>query len=169
MSAMNARTLMPLAIPPHPLLPHDRWMASFPLRSFMEYGAYKTAPGSARGHVRNVLEEWRLGAFEEKTSLVVTELLTNSVTATAKRAWEAALPPVRLWLLADPDGVLVAVWDVVTEIAESRQADGLAESGRGLGMIVDCLSSRWDSYLPPAPHSGKVTRALISSPVITFP
>jgi hypothetical protein len=144
-------------------------MASFPLRSFMEYGAYKTVPGSARGHVRNVLEEWRLGAFEEKASLVTSELLTNSVTATGGKKWDAGLPPVRLWLLAGPDGVLVAVWDAVTQVPESRTAGNMYESGRGLGMIVDCLCARWDSYLPPAPHGGKVTRALISSPVITFP
>jgi anti-sigma regulatory factor (Ser/Thr protein kinase) len=168
-NAMNTHTLMPPAIPPHPLLPHDRWVASFPLRSFMEYGAYNTASASARGHVRNVLEEWRLGAFEEKASLVTSELLTNSVAATGKRAWEAGLPPVRLWVLAGPDGVLVAVWDAVTVMPERRDAGDLDESGRGLGMIVDCLCARWDSYLPPAPHGGKVIRALITSPVVTFP
>lgn len=29
--------------------------------------------------------------------------------------------------------------------------------------------ARWDWYLPPAPHAGKVTRALITSPDITLP
>ena len=79
-------------------------MASFPLRSFMEYGAYKTAPGSARGLARNALEEWRLGVFEEIASLVVSELMTNAITATAKVAWAAGRPPVRLWLLARRTG-----------------------------------------------------------------
>ena len=138
-------------------------MASFPLRAFMEYGAYRTAPGSARGLVRNALEEWLLGAFEEKVSLVVSELMTNSVIATEKVAWEAGRPPVRLWLLAGQDGVLVAVWDAVTTPPRQRNAGDLEENGRGLG-IVEAFSAHWDCYRPPAPHGGKVTRALISDP-----
>jgi hypothetical protein len=58
--ATNARTLISPVIPPHPSLTHDNWLASFPLRSFLELGAYKNAAGSARGHARNVLAEWRL-------------------------------------------------------------------------------------------------------------
>src|SRR5205085_10376695 len=104
-NASNAAALTVHVIPPHPLAPDDKWMASFPLRTFMEYGAYRTAPGSARGLTRNALQEWQLGAFEEKASLVVTELTTNSVIATEKVAWEAGRPPVRLWLLAGPEGV----------------------------------------------------------------
>jgi len=143
-------------------------MASFPRRSFLELGAYDTAPGSARGHVRNMLAEWGLGAFEEKVSLVVSEIATNSVVATGKARWEAGRPPVRLWLLAGVDGILVAVWDAVPDVPEPREAGDLDESGRGL-WIVKQLSARWDCYLPPAPHVGKVTRALITSPVITLP
>jgi anti-sigma regulatory factor (Ser/Thr protein kinase) len=138
-------------------------MASFPMRAFMEYGAYRTAPGSARGLVRNALEEWRLDAFEEKASLVVTELTTNSVIATEQVAWEAGRPPIRLWLLAGPDGVLVAVWDAVATSPRQRVAGDLDENGRGLG-IVDAYCARWDCYRPPAPYGGKVTRALISDP-----
>ncbi len=143
-------------------------MASFPLRSFLELGAYNTAPASARGHARNVLAEWRLTVFEEKVTLIVSEIVTNSVAATGQARWEDGLPPVRLWLLAGPDGVLVAVWDAVTDVPELREAGELDESGRGL-WIVKHLSARCDYYLPPAPHAGKVTRALISSPVISLP
>jgi hypothetical protein len=35
-------------------------------------------------------------------------------------------------------------------------------SARRYFSMIDC-------YLPPAPHAGKVTRALVSNPVITFP
>jgi anti-sigma regulatory factor (Ser/Thr protein kinase) len=158
-------------------------MASFPLRSFLELGAYETAAGSARGHVRNVLAEWGLGAFEEKVILVVSELVTNSAVATGKVRWAAERPPVRLWLLAGPDGILVAVWDALTSLPEPREAGRLAggtrgdgareagelrENGRGL-LLVKHFSARWDYYLPPAPHSGKVTRSLITTPVIVLP
>ena len=168
MNASSAATLMPPVIPPHPLSPHDRWLAAFPLRSFLELGAYDTAPGSARGHARNVLAEWRLGAFEETVTLVVSEIVTNCVAATRAAVWEAGLPPVRLWLLAGPDGVLVAAWDAVPDVPKPREATELDESGRGL-WIVGELSAQWDCYVPPALHVGKVTRALITTPAITVP
>jgi len=133
------------------------------MRTFVEYGAYRNAPGAARGLVRNALEEWCLGAFEEKASLVVTELMANSIIATEQVAWEAARPPVRLWLQAGPDGVLVAVWDAVTTPPRQRVAGELEENGRGLGIVGACCA-RWDCYRPPAPYGGKVTRALISDP-----
>src|SRR5258708_7308088 len=110
-NASSAATLIPPVIPPHPLSPHDGWMASFPLRSFLELGAYDTAPGSARGHARNVLAEWRLGVFEEKVTLVVSELVTNSAAATGRSRWEAGLPPVRLCLLAAPHAAFISFSD----------------------------------------------------------
>jgi len=163
-NAMNAHTLMPPVIPRHPSSSNDRWLASFPLRSFLELGAYDQAPGSARGHSRNVLAEWRLAAFEEKVTLIVSELVTNSSAATGKVAWQAGLPPVRLWLLAGPDGVLVAVWDAVAELPPPpRLAGELAEAGRGLWIVRE-LSARCDCYLASAPPGGKVTRALVVTP-----
>jgi hypothetical protein len=56
------------------------------------------------------------------------------------------------------------VWDAVAEVPEMGTAGAEDESGRGLG-IVHWLSGRqWDCYLPPAPHGGKVTRALLDHP-----
>jgi hypothetical protein len=113
-----------------------------------------------------VLAEWGLGAFEEKVIMVVSEIVTNSTVATSAVRWEAELPhtpSVRLWLLAGPDGILVAVWDAVTGMPKPRAAGELDESGRGL-LIVQHYSARWDCYRPPAPHAGKVTRALINHP-----
>lgn len=167
MNASNTATLLPPVIPPHPLSPHDRWLAAFPLRSFVELGAHDTAPGSARGHARNVLAEWRLGAFEETVTLVVSEIVTNCVAATRAAVWEAGLPPVRLWLLAGRDGVLVVAWDAVPDMPKLRKATELDESGRGL-RIVGEVSAQWECYLPPAPYVGKVTRALITTSPIAL-
>src|SRR6266404_2972705 len=168
-SATNARTLISPVIPPHPSLPYDNWLAGFPLRTFLELGAYRSAAGSARGHVRNVLAEWGLGVFTDAVTLVVSELVANSVNATSEARWEAGLPPVRLWLLggAGSSGageILVLVWDAVREVPELGMAGREDESGRGLG-IVHALSGRqWDAWLAPAPHGGKVTRAVIDRP-----
>jgi hypothetical protein len=162
---MNAHTLISPVIPPHPLSPHDGWLKGFPLRSFLELGAYRTAPGSARGHVRNLLREWRLDHLEEPALAVVSELIANSVAATATVAWAAGRPPapsVRLWLLGGAAEVMVAVWDAVPAAPVPRAAGPLEENGRGL-TIVAALSARWDFYHPPAPPGGKVTRALITA------
>ena len=81
MNAANARTLISPVIPPHPSLPYDHydhWLAGFPLRTFLELGAYRSAAGSARGHVRNVLLEWGLGDFTDAVTLIASELVTNA-------------------------------------------------------------------------------------------
>ncbi len=169
MNGMNSRTLTPPVIPPHPLVSNGNWLSGFPLRSFLELGAYRNAPGSARGHARNVLAEWGLGQFTDAVTMVVSEMITNSVNATEKVTWDAGVPPVRLWMLGGPGAggageVLLVVWDAVAVVPEMGAAGADDESGRGLG-IVHWLSGRqWDCYLPPAPPAGKVTRVLIDHP-----
>jgi hypothetical protein len=101
-NALNARTLIPPVIPPHPSSPDDHWLAAFPLRTFLELGAYPEAAGSARGHARNVLAEWRLDHLSEAVCLVASELIANAMEATRQARWEAGLPPLRLWLLGGP-------------------------------------------------------------------
>jgi hypothetical protein len=130
---------------------------------YLELGALPTAPGSARGHVGNVLRDWRLFAFTDAIQMVVSELIANSVAATRAIEWQQSAPPVRLWLLADPASVLVAAWDAAPGIPHCRQAGQDDESGRGLA-IVDAISAQWDSYRCAAPHGGKVTWALIDTP-----
>src|SRR5258708_13516220 len=81
-NGMNTRTLIPPVIPPHPGSPYNNWLNAFPLRSFLELGAYRNAPGSARGHARNVLAEWGLGQFTDPVALGISELITNSMPPT---------------------------------------------------------------------------------------
>jgi hypothetical protein len=163
MNTSSAPILMPPVIPPHPSSPHVNWLAAFPLRSFLELGAYETAPGSARGHARNLLEEWRLGHLADAALLVLSELITNSVAATSAAWWEAELPPVRLWVLGGRDGVMLVIWDAVASVPVPREVDAWDEGGRGL-WIVQRYSAAWDSYPVSGPPGGKVTRALIDKP-----
>jgi hypothetical protein len=168
-NAANAHTLIPPVIPAHPSLTHGNWLAGFPLRTFLELGAYRNAVGSARGHVRNVLAEWGLSDFTDAVILVVSELLTNAVNATSEARWEAGLPPVRLWVLggagsAGTGEILVLAWDAVRELPKRSAAGPDDESGRGLGIVHTLSGTQWDSYLPPDPPGGKVTRALIDLP-----
>src|SRR5260370_27727051 len=97
MNTSSARILIPPVIPPHPSSPYDNWLAAFPLRSFLELGAYDSAPASARGHARNLLEEWQLGDPAGVVLLVLRELVTNSGLAPREARWEPPRTPVTLW------------------------------------------------------------------------
>ena len=163
MNAINQSALVSTipVIPPSPTAPDNAWLAGWHRRDFLELGAYESAPRTARGVVRERLAAWGLGHLTDVTELVATELITNSVGATRQSAWEASMPPVRLWLLGGDMGVAVLVWDGVPREPVAREAAADDESGRGLS-IVAALSAGWDFYFPPEPFWGKVTRAVIS-------
>ena len=57
--------------------------ASWPLRSRVELGAFPSAVPCARLHSRQVVWEWGLRAVAETVELVVSELVTNAVKASA--------------------------------------------------------------------------------------
>ena len=58
----------------------DPW----PLRSSLELGALSSAVPCACLHVRHVLWEWGLTSLAERAELLVSELVTNAVTATGQ-------------------------------------------------------------------------------------
>lgn len=84
----------------------------------------------------------------ETAELLVSELVTNAVQATAGRD---RLLPIRLYLSSDKERLLIEVWDadprppVLTRLGE----DGIPalgdEGGRGL-FLVATLSHRWNWY-----------------------
>ena len=147
-------------VPPDPAQPDAGWLAGFDRRDFLELGAIATAPGTARGLIRERLPRWGLGHLQYTAELVATELITNSVAATREFAGAERLPPVRVWLLGSDVTLAITVWDAVARKPVRRDVDWFDESGRGLG-IVDTLSAEWDSYLPQHPFWGKVTWAYI--------
>jgi hypothetical protein len=53
----------------------------WPLRSFLELGALPSAVPCARYHCRQVLWEWRLTGLAQSAELLVSELVTNAITA----------------------------------------------------------------------------------------
>jgi anti-sigma regulatory factor (Ser/Thr protein kinase) len=136
------------------------------LRTFLELGALQTAVPCARLHARQVLWEWHLDALSDTTELIVSELVTNAVRASAgltgsrrARRWVPGTPPVRLWLASDRQRVLIRVWDGNDRHPVPQQPEPDVESGRGL-LLVESLSADWGSY-PPDRSSGKVVWALI--------
>jgi hypothetical protein len=64
---------------------------AWPLRSSLELGALPTAVPCARLHARHLVWEWGLDGLAESTELLVSELVTNAVKATAGQGDHAAV------------------------------------------------------------------------------
>jgi hypothetical protein len=77
--------------------------------------------------------------------------------------WPSASPPIRVWLCGGPSVVAVLAWDASVLAPVPREAVEDDESGRGLA-IVAALSAGWGFYYP-AEFCGKVTWAIITSPL----
>ncbi len=127
-----------------------------PLRSHLELGALPTAVPCARLHARHVLWEWGLNGLAQDSELLVSELVTNAVTATAGHDQAA----IRLRLSGDRTRVLIEVWDAdprppaPKDLGIHGTPDPQDDGGRGL-FLVAALSARWDWY-PTRDPAGKV-------------
>jgi anti-sigma regulatory factor (Ser/Thr protein kinase) len=78
-----------------------------PLQSFLELGALPTAVPCARLHTRHVLAEWGLAALAANAELIVSELTTNAIAASA----DGTARFVTLKLAADESYLSIGVWD----------------------------------------------------------
>lgn len=142
-------------------------MTAWLLQSYLELGALPSAVPCARLHAKHVLWEWGLDGFTDTVELVVSELITNAQRASAKLTgsrfkgqWRPGVPPVRLWLYADTQRVLVQVWDGDDRMPEPQGVDLEAETGRGL-LLVESLCSEWGAWRPEG-TSGKLVWAVIT-------
>jgi hypothetical protein len=137
------------------------------LHSYLELGLLQTAASCARGYTRLVLADWGLPDLADPAEQVVSELVTNAITASCQLIgsrfggrWSPGAPPVRLWLAADGQQVLVHVWDGSDRMPEAKDLDPECEHGRGL-WLVEALSEDWGAFRP-AHASGKVTWAVVA-------
>jgi anti-sigma regulatory factor (Ser/Thr protein kinase) len=128
----------------------------WPPHTCLELAALPTAVACARLHARNLLWEWGSDWLAPVAELLVAELMTNAVEATAP--CDEAL--VRLRLSSEGTHVRIEVWDAdpsppaAADRDEDGRSDPAAEKGRGL-FLVTALSARWDWYLTNEP-TGKV-------------
>jgi anti-sigma regulatory factor (Ser/Thr protein kinase) len=139
-------------IPPFVASRDNSWARQWPLRSFLELGAFPCAVPCARLHARQLLWEWRLTGLSDIAELLISELVTNAVQISCA---DAQTTPVRLWMMASRTRLLILVWDsspLPPSRMSSRQDD---ENGRGL-LLVETLSTQWDWYFPPQHNGGKV-------------
>jgi anti-sigma regulatory factor (Ser/Thr protein kinase) len=102
------------------------------LQTHLLLAALPSAVACARGHARAVALEWGLAPGQaDTTELIVSELITNAIRASARRT--AAGPPV-VWLrlARDHDSVVIRVWDASPRMPVRRDAGPDDEAGRGL-------------------------------------
>ena len=140
--------------------------AGWPLSAHLPLGALPTAVPCARGYTRAILDEWNLASLADAAELIVSELVTNSVQATADkdgrpRYGEAGLPVVDLRLASDHARFRAEVWDSVPRVPAARHAGPDEEGGRGLA-LVEALSDRWGWTTVPG-WPGKVVWAELRS------
>jgi anti-sigma regulatory factor (Ser/Thr protein kinase) len=156
MSPVPAPTLpswLPAAIP----------LTSWSLTSTLELGALPTAVPCARLHAKQLAWEWGLTSIAETIELLVSELTTNAIQATAGQGGQ---PAIRLRLLSDSTRIRIEVWDPNPGLPAPKDpaTDGIpdieAEGGRGL-YLVAVLSDRWNWVQRPG---GKVVWCELDSP-----
>ena len=112
----------------------------WPLCSYLELGALPTAVPCARLHARHLLREWGLNGLAADAELLVSELVTNAIKATAGQRQAA----VRLQLSSDSTRVRVAVWDADPHppVPTDDIPDLEEEGGRGLFLVAQ-MAERW--------------------------
>jgi anti-sigma regulatory factor (Ser/Thr protein kinase) len=105
--------------------PHTTALALAPLA---------TAPACGRLHARHILHEWLLGHLADDAGLLISEMLTNAISAFRD--------PVCLRLLADREQLIIEVWDSAPDNPQPRIADYADESGRGMA-VIEAIAHRW--------------------------
>lgn len=122
----------------------------------LDLAALKTAPGCGRGWVRTVLQEWGRSELKETAELLVSELVTNAMLASAR----AGMPALRLSIATDQHRVMISVRDFAPGAPVPRRPDDDEDSGRGL-QIVGELAEQCGWHPPPDGGPGKVVWVLL--------
>jgi hypothetical protein len=129
---------------PIPPSHHGHDLQHWPLRDTLILGALADAVPSAWAHLRQLLSDWGQAELGPDASVVVSELVTNSVVASAGLRLAAA--PVLVWLGSNSHCVLLAVADASPRPPVRLNLEPGPEGGRGLA-LVETLSSRWGWHL----------------------
>jgi anti-sigma regulatory factor (Ser/Thr protein kinase) len=117
----------------------------------------------ARRFTRTTLQRWDLAALLDSMELVASELVTNALRYAVPP--DAPGTPVRLSLARWTSRVVCAVRDPSDVAPIAKEADFVAETGRGLH-LVDSFSEKWGWH--PLGGTGKVVWALfLAAPAVT--
>jgi anti-sigma regulatory factor (Ser/Thr protein kinase) len=116
----------------------------------------------ARRILRHVLREWHLEGLSDSALLLVSELVTNAVEASASEVGhdQDGWPMVGLTLEPTDSGLLAEVWDASSALPALQEADLTGDRGRGL-VLVDFLADSWGHR---AAGDGKVVWCTVATP-----
>jgi anti-sigma regulatory factor (Ser/Thr protein kinase) len=116
----------------------------------------------ARRVLQHKLREWQLEDLSDPALLLVSELVTNAVQASARQAGDdqGSLPMIGLTLQLTNTSLTAEVWDTSHALPVLQEADLTGERGRGL-MLVDVLADSWGHR---AADGGKVVWCTIAIP-----
>jgi hypothetical protein len=127
-------------------------VADWPLTSDLgPLGALPTVPSMARGFVTVTLTGWGFDRLIDVTELLISELSTNVVRASAnpdgslRYDEDGKLPLLWIRLLSDQSRLLIEVWDTLPAVfgaPVARHPDTDEESGRGLE-IIENMAEDW--------------------------
>jgi hypothetical protein len=128
------------------------WLASSVLPPL---GALRTAPATARGHVRGTLAVWRLSELSDTVELVVSELAANAVNASVgpdgrPARHDGRIPVIRVRLFVGEAVLVAEVWDEASGVPARKSAGDADESGRGLDLVHELTNARWGWYHAPS-------------------
>jgi hypothetical protein len=142
-------------------------MREWPLRSYLELEAVPASVRIARSHARNAVRDWSLEILADAVELIVSEMTTNAVRASADVEGQHAAsgqvpdaPRMRLWLTSDRHSVLIQVWDGDHRHPTCQDPAPDAESGRGM-LLIKALSAQWGCYARDG-QDGKIIWAVCS-------
>ncbi|WP_329134317.1 ATP-binding protein [Streptomyces sp. NBC_01476] len=124
-----------------------------------ELRAHLESVREARRFTRSTLQRWELTGLRDSMELVASELVTNALRYGVPVGTTGA--PVRLTLVRWTSRVVCAVRDPSAVAPVTKEADFVAETGRGLH-LVDSFSENWGWH--PLSGTGKVVWALFLAP-----
>lgn len=110
-----------------------------PRRAYLELEPRASAVPRGRRYVRDTLTQWGLSEARDDAELIICELLTNAISASAALPFRAS---IGLLVAACPGRLIALVWDASPRPPVLSDPDDNALTGRGLA-IVDALSTRW--------------------------
>ena len=119
---------------------HGHDLGRWPLRDAVMLGARADSVPVARAHLRQLLSGWGRAELSPDAGVVVSELVTNAVAASAGLVLASA--PVLVWLGSDGYCLLLTVADVSPQPPVRLDVWPDTEGGRGLA-LVEALSDRW--------------------------
>ena len=98
----------------------------------------------ARRVLRHMLHEWRLESMTEPAALLVSELVTNAVEASAGRVGgdHGKLPVIGLTIRLTAASLALEVWDASPLRPVPQKVDIAVDHGRGL-LLIDALADSW--------------------------